>query len=249
MKKSSIVLFILMFSLSLNAQIKMHSNGRITFQTLSNSTNYGIVMDPEPSSKLVINVPTYLKSESLFTRPASAYQWMNCAKIVDTLSVVWVICKSDWTTTTFFVYGNGEAYAKKHYTISGGNNSKGSPHGAQINGEEALTVVRNLEGRYFDPENGEVPDLENNENIVPEAVDAMYADFNKRSVALDASVLEEFFPEAVRTDPQNRLCMDYQSVVTMLVEALKEQQRQIEELRQVLNENRLHENGNGMIKK
>ena len=68
----------------------------------------------------------------------------------------------------------------------------------------------------------------------PEAVEAMYADFEKRTAALSGSNLEEVFPEAVRTDPKNRLCIDYQSVVTMLVEAVKEQQREIEELRGAL---------------
>lgn len=62
----------------------------------------------------------------------------------------------------------------------------------------------------------------------------MYADFGKRTAALLDDNLEEVFPEAVRTDPKNRLCIDYQSVVTMLVEAVKEQQREIEELRTAL---------------
>ena len=76
--------------------------------------------------------------------------------------------------------------------------------------------------------------MEGNEFVDPEAVEAMYADFGKRSAALSGSNLEEVFPEAVRTDPNNRLCIDYQSVVTMLVEAVKHQQREIEELRGAL---------------
>lgn len=76
--------------------------------------------------------------------------------------------------------------------------------------------------------------MENNEFVDPEAVEAMYADFGKRTAALLGDNLEEVFPEAVRTDPKNRLCIDYQSVVTMLVEAVKEQQREIEELRTAL---------------
>ncbi len=81
--------------------------------------------------------------------------------------------------------------------------------------------------------------MENNEFVDPDAVDAMYADFEKRSVGLSGTSFLEAFPEGVRTDPQNRLCIDYQSVVTMLVEAVKEQQREIEELRKTLEENGL----------
>ena len=62
----------------------------------------------------------------------------------------------------------------------------------------------------------------------------MYADFEKRTAGLSGSNLESVFPEAVRTDMKNRYCIDYQSVVTMLVEAVKEQQREIEELRNAL---------------
>lgn len=99
--------------------------------------------------------------------------------------------------------------------------------------------MNGLNGYYFAPENVEIPHLENNEFVDPKAVDAMYADYRKRSVGLVGDNVEDAFPEAVRTDAQNRYCIDYQSVVTMLVEAVKEQQREIESLRHILEENGL----------
>ena len=96
-----------------------------------------------------------------------------------------------------------------------------------------------LERILFRTEELEIPDLENNENVAPDAVEAMYADFGKRSVGLAGTDFVEAFPEGVRTDPQNRLCISYSSVVTMLVEAVKEQQKEIEELRKALEENGL----------
>ena len=69
----------------------------------------------------------------------------------------------------------------------------------------------------------------------------MVADLTKRTAELSAIELSHIFPDAVRTDHQNRLCIDYQSVVTMLVEAVKEQQRVIEAMRAVLEANGLME--------
>jgi len=123
----------------------------------------------------------------------------------------------------------GVACATNHYTIT--TNSNHSKDSEAINGEQALSIISGLNGYYFKPEEQEIPDLENNEFVVPEAVEAMYADFEKRTAGLSGK-----FPEAVRTDPKNRFCIDYQSVVTMLVEAVKEQQREIEELRSSLEE-------------
>jgi len=77
--------------------------------------------------------------------------------------------------------------------------------------------------------------------VDPEAVEAILADTEKRTAGLSGSNLEEVFPEAVRTDPKNRLCIDYQSVVTMLVEAVKQQQEEIVLLRKTLEEHGLME--------
>ena len=157
----------------------------------------------------------------------------------DQHSAAWVVAYPNWNTTNFYVYGKGDAYAKNHFTISNSPGSKSKGENNPIQGWEAINVVSGLNGYYFAPEDEEIPDLENNEFVVPEAIEAMYADFEKRSAGLVGDNVEEVFPEAVRTDPKNRLCIDYQAVVTMLVEAVKEQQREIEELRGILKENGL----------
>lgn len=231
MKKSLLTLAIVLLAVATQAQIKMHSDGRITFQTLINSTDYGISIDPAPSWTTNFNGAVHFKQGAAFRKNVNAYGWMNCAITNLGTALTWVV-SPDWDSTTFYVRGDGNVYAPHYYTLPNPyNNNRGLE---LINGEEALSIVTGLNGYYYDPEEQEIPDLENNENVVPEAVEAMYADYGKRTAALSGSNLEEVFPEAVRTDQKNRLCIDYQSVVTILVEAVKEQQREIEELRTAL---------------
>ena len=79
------------------------------------------------------------------------------------------------------------------------------------------------------------------EHIDENAVLGMIDDLEKSNVRLKAETLVEVFPDAVRTDPEARLCVDYNAVVTMLVEAVKQQQSEIDLLRKTLEENGLLE--------
>lgn len=235
-----ILTIVLMLSCSiLHAQIKMHSNGRITFQTIDNTTNQGISFEPGPNCQANFNGKSYFKECVFFTRNVSPYQFVNNVKANGNYAVAWVVTLNDFTTTRFFVHGKGDVYGTHYYTINNVSNSKGMNTKAPINGKDALRIITGLHGGYFQPEEEEIPILEDNENVVPEAIEAMYADFAKAMVELDTDRLEEVFPEAVRTDPQNRLCIDYQAVVTMLVEAVKEQQAEIQQLQHLLRENGL----------
>lgn len=231
MKKALITLAIFLLAVMAQAQIKMHSNGRITFQTLNNTTAQGVSIGPGPNWTTDFNGNVHFNKSGSFLYNAGAYAWMNCAIASNNHAAVWVV-SPDWDDINFVVFGNGNAYATNHYIINGSDDdSKGSE---AIDGGEALSIVKVINGYYIAPEEQEIPDLENNEFVAPEAIEAMYADYSKRTASLSGRNLEEVFPEAVRTDPKNRLCIDYQSVVTMLVEAVKEQQREIEELRTAL---------------
>jgi len=232
MKKVLFTIAIALLAIAVQAQIKMHSNGRITFQTLANTNTEGICIGPAPGCSVVINGNVHFHEIGLFEKNATNYERMNGAHAINPYSTSWIVSYPNWGDINFFVYGNGDAYAMHHYTITiNSGHAKGSE---SIDGQEAISIISRLNGYYFEPEEQEIPDLDNNENVAPEAIEAMYADFEKRTAALSGSNLEEVFPEAVRTDQKNRLCIDYQSVVTMLVEAVKEQQREIEELRTAL---------------
>lgn len=238
MKKALFTLGIMLLTVAAQAQFKMHSNGRITFQTTSNSTDYGVTIDPAPSYTTNFNGSVHFKQGTAFRKNVNDFGWMNCAIPNTSLAAVWVV-SPDWINPTFYVRGNGNAYATNHYII--GSESHDSKGLEVIDGKEAVSIVTGLKGYYYAPEEQEIPDLESNENVDPEAIEAMYADFSKRTAALSGSNLEEVFPDAVRTDYKNRKCIDYQSVVTMLVEAVKEQQRTIEDMRHILEENGLME--------
>ena len=237
MKKALFTLAIVLLSVVAQAQIKMHSDGRITFQTLANTTTQGISIGPAPNCLFDINGTTYFHKAAFFLKPAGSYEWINAVQTSNPFSTSWVIAYPDWDHVTFYVYGNGDAYAKHHYTILGSRSEENTKGSEIIGGEEALSVISNLKSYYYEPVQQEIPDLEDNENVYPDAIEAMYADFEKRTAGLSGSNLEEVFPEAVRTDPKNRYCIDYESVVTMLVAAVKEQQRHIDELETILRNN------------
>ena len=77
------------------------------------------------------------------------------------------------------------------------------------------------------------------EYIQEEAKDAMIRDLGKRNIGLDVSLLGEVVPDAVRTDTEARLCINYNAVITLLVEAVKQQQEEIKLLQKTLEENGL----------
>lgn len=236
MKKSLITIAIVLLAIAAQAQIKMHSNGRITLQTLANSTSQGVVFGPAPNWNVDINGDTYFHEDAIFIKPTTGYEGINMAYTTNANASAWIVSYPNWNTVTFCVKATGVAYANNYLTFSQLiNNSKGEDN-EPVTGSGALAAITGLQGYYFSPEELEIPDLENDENVNPDAVEAMYADFEKRSVGLSGTSFLEAFPEGVRTDPQNRLCIDYQSVVTMLVEAVKEQQREIEEMSKILEE-------------
>lgn len=68
-----------------------------------------------------------------------------------------------------------------------------------------------------------------------EGVSFAWNDTGERSIGLIAQNVEEVLPVLVRTDPVSGYkSVEYASVIAPLVEAVKEQQREIDELREVL---------------
>ena len=63
-----------------------------------------------------------------------------------------------------------------------------------------------------------------------------------KAIGMYAEEMEEVLPEAVRHDPEGRMAINYNAVVTVLVEAFKEQQARIDQLESILRGNGLLEN-------
>ena len=106
--------------------------------------------------------------------------------------------------------------------------------------EEGSHIIAN--GYYYD-ENTMLTEEEilGNEYVKEEAKAEIVKDLEKKTVALSAENLAEVFPDAVRTDPDNRLGINYNAVITILTEAVKQQQSEIELLRNTLEDNGLLE--------
>ena len=83
-------------------------------------------------------------------------------------------------------------------------------------------------------------EIENSDYVDPDAVEGLLHDLEKgRTAGLVAEELEEVLPEAVRHDTSGLVGINYNAIVTVLVEAFKEQQTRIDQLESILRENGL----------
>ncbi len=121
---------------------------------------------------------------------------------------------------TFFVYGNGLIYSSGDWTRSDSNDMLETS-----NIENAGTVLDSITGIWYDPlEEGREEKAENN-----------------RRIGVKAQEVEKFLPEAVSTDESGLFYVNYNALTVFLIEAVKEQGREIELLRKTLEENGLME--------
>ncbi|MBR3493236.1 MAG: hypothetical protein IKH44_13175 [Bacteroidales bacterium] len=231
MKKALLTLAVVMLAVAAQAQIKVHDNGHVSLGCLNQA--YGVQVQP--------NGYVYFR-----TQGNTDYGWATLSMANVTHQQHWIV-KNEYDSSCqydhmFYVFGNGAAYSTHHYTITGCNvdNSRGTA--IPIDGEQAVSIIKNLNGFYYESNSFiSQEELENNEFVRPEALEGILGDRNKHSVSLSAENLSEVFPDAVRTDPEARLCIDYDAVITMLAEAVKQQQSEIELLRKTLEENGLME--------
>lgn len=223
MKKAllSTVLFLLLF-ITATAQIKLHNNGHVSLADLT--TDYGIQVSPTGY--------TFLR-----TKINTQDSWANYSVANASQQKHWIVADrysiNNTGTHKFYVYGNGSVFGTGYY------NSASNPRGGSepITGEDAIRMIREISGYYFEENPMVSPDeLENNEYVLPEAVPSMIEDLSKRTVGFVADNLDEVFPDAVRTDAEGKKYINYQAVTTILVEAVKKQQTEIEQLRTTLKE-------------
>lgn len=232
MKKALMTLAIVLLAVAAQAQIKVHDDGQVSLGSLNKT--YGVQVGP--------NGYTYFRTQNY-----ANYGWANLSMANAWGQQHWIV-ENHFNNSTncykkhmFYVFGNGNVYATDYLSLDYSSNCLyGNRDNSRIGSEEALSVILNLEGYYYNAEPMVTPEeIENNENIDVEAMEGMIGDLEKRNVGLSAENMAEVFPDAVRTDPQARLCIDYQAVTTMLVEAIKQQQAEIILLQKALEENGL----------
>ena len=234
MKKSLFTMALVLLAMAAQAQtaIKVHDSGRISLQ--SATTSYGIqipttgVMSIEPNVTTAYGLTSQTQARSTLAKAWSIY-YASSAGIGNSVS------------NTFYVLGNGGVYSYSGYYTISPNPSRLTKDEYPIEG--ASEMVSMMKGYYLDSEEfaGITPEeIESSEYVSPEALEYLLRDLEKgRTVGLVASELEEILPEAVRHDPDGLVGINYNAIVTVLVEAFKEQQARIEQLETILRENGL----------
>ena len=224
MKRALLITLLLSFVFCTNAQIRVHSNGRISLKTTG--TSGGIQINPN----------------GLFSfepERTGAYLRINQTYSDNSLSKSWIV-KSKTTYTgigndVFYVTGNGVAYSRGYYTMSPVYDKKSGEHIS-----DALKMLSEVNGYYYKNHDFDGCDgiYEGNENVHPDAIPGLLEDLKVgRCIGLDIQEVEKVLPEVVRHGPECEEYISYSSLVPVLIEAIKEQQAQIDMMRSVLKEN------------
>lgn len=221
MKKALFICVIALLAVTAHAQIKIHQNGQVSLSTISSSLNQGVQFLPNC---------TFFNSCSI---SAWSHVSISYPKHVDAKS--WIVVNPNTSGHTFFVTGAGVVYYKQLYHISSSSLSKSK--GESIGGEEALNTIKQINGYSYPNEDTEIPDLSSNEFVSPDAIESLYENYRRRNLGLNGNEVENILPDAVRADSEGNKCIDYNAIIVILLESVKEQQRQIEELEAVLEEN------------
>lgn len=233
MKKKLFTAVMLLLSVTMQAQIKVHEDNQVSIGCLNG--DFGLQITPNG----------YIYSR---TQNNNTYSWANLSMANTFGQKHWIVMNLFNTDSDcygkhmFYVYGNGKLFYTRQYSISIDNSCLSTGNTRPIDSEEALATILNLTGYYYEEDPLVTPEeIMNNEYVNKEAVEGMIADLQKNSVSLSAKNLAEVFPDAVRTDVEARLCIDYQAITTLLIGAVKQQQKEIDALRKTLQEHGLME--------
>ena len=231
MKKSLLpMLVLLLLSSVATAQpsIKVLSSGQIAFQ--SSTGSFGIQIPTNGVASFEPNITT-------------AGSIVNITKLRSNLTQAWVVRNTNYpvpNNNRFYVLGNGNVYAYGSYLAISPQPTKGKGSCLIEGASEKISLMN---GYYFDSHefDGITPeDFEDNENILPGALEGLLKDLAKdKVIGMSAEELENVLPEAVRHDNEGHVAINYNAVVTVLVEAFKEQQARIDQLEGILRENGL----------
>lgn len=179
------------------------------------------------------------------------YDWGDAVKVyasrnTDVAYIVRNIAKgSNNEDVTFSVHGDGTVYAKGSCLTASDESFKEDI--TEIN--SGLDKVRNLRGVTYAMKNSDndvdsqrsalrasSSDSSARNSLVPiEISNRIKAEKKRKKAGFIAQDLEQVFPEAVYTLPDGKKAIAYSEIIPLLVEAIKEQQVQIETLQQAKN--------------
>lgn len=125
-------------------------------------------------------------------------------------------------THNFYVTGDGYVYKCGTYTVSDRNQQSGSEQIAN-----AGITIDNITGIWYTP-----TALENNKNTNNNPI---------RYAGVCAQEVEKVLPEAVTADENGMLLVNYETLTVFLIEAVKEQRKEIQKMQQILDKHGLNE--------
>lgn len=227
---------VLVYSKSINAQIKIHSDNHVSIASLTQTGGVQIA----PTGRTAFQPAEYAQ-----------YAWLNMIFAPLNLSKCWIVIDNQGNHK-FHVRGNGDVYCGIVYD---GSDQSLKTNITQIT--SATEKIMNLQGVYFDyisetthdtlvftdkygnthtyvTNSENIEDLYSNENVAPEAVEAIISEQNRKHMGLIAQEVEQVVPEVVRTQDDGKKAVAYSSLVALLIEAFKEQQLKINELEQYI---------------
>lgn len=148
------------------------------------------------------------------TQDTIDWQWVTIASPKMSKGKCWIVTHNDKYDHRFFVTGDGNVYKSGSWRVSDASLQSETN---TIN--DAGSILDEITGIWYTP-----IDDENKKNA-------------NRRAGVTAQEVNKVLPEAVTTDENGLMYVDYETLTVFLIEALKEQRKEIELLRMTLEEN------------
>lgn len=242
----------LLFKLYSNGDYGYLNFGGVAKHGITISKDGGIGLGADPSIELetpeYINIYTYGERSALMAYAKYPYDYGDVIKVYSNrdTDVAYVVRRSG--QFTFYVTGDGNVYSKgslltasdESYkeNINSLNNSlstirqmRGVSYKLKEQAEETATVSA------FQSDVSSSRDTLSAQSPVPvEIVNTIKAEKKRKKAGFIAQELEEIFPEAVYTLPNGKKAIAYSEIIPLLVEAIKEQQNEIDKQQNEIDE-------------
>ncbi len=242
----------LLFKLYSNGDYGYLNFGGVAKHGITISKDGGIGLGADPSIELetpeYINIYTYGERSALMAYAKYPYDYGDVIKVYSNrdTDVAYVVRRSG--QFTFYVTGDGNVYSKgslltasdESYkeNITSLNNSlstirqmRGVSYKLKEQAEETATVSA------FQSDVSSSRDTLSAQSPVPvEIVNTIKAEKKRKKAGFIAQELEEIFPEAVYTLPNGKKAIAYSEIIPLLVEAIKEQQNEIDKQQNEIDE-------------
>lgn len=206
MKKAFFTLIIVLLGMTMQAQIKVHSDGHVSISTLSGAWNVGTQFYPGETQFNSLNTEDW--------------NWVTIASPNAIKAKCWIVSyPGNKYDHRFFVTADGYLFKRGSWRASDASLQSSSE---AISGAGA--VLDQITGIwYFPAEEGKTSK----------------GGMEDRHVGMRAQEVQKVLPEAVTADENGKLYVDCEALTVFLIEALKEQKREVEILCTALEENGL----------